>query len=147
VDDRKGGFRILHFLSKRPDITTKLETFEWQDDYEYADHCYSSWGSAYRYSSEMELQMNDFVLAALPRPFLQFGGRLKSLHWNVLHSSDGKSLLYPAGVLEQVAGNLRQLDLRVLRTRPGGVSPQNPIGCCLGHAYRLTNLSLQSVVE
>jgi hypothetical protein len=144
VDDRKAGFRMLYFLSKRPDITTKLETFGWQDDWEPADCRYSSWESSYLYNREVELQMNDCISAALPRPFLQFGDRLKSLHWNVLHSRDGVSVLFP-GVLEQVAGSLRKLDLRVLRTRPGGVSPQSAMGCCVGLAYRLTKLSFPSM--
>jgi hypothetical protein len=143
VNDGKGGCRILHVLSKRPQITTKLETFEWQDDYEYAGRCWSSW-CIYRYISETDYQMNNSILPAHPRPFLRFGDSLKSLHWNVLHSADGTSLLFPR-VLDAVAGSLRKLDLRVFRTHPGGVSPQNPKGCQLRLPYRLTNLHLPSM--
>jgi hypothetical protein len=83
--------------------------------------------------------MNNSILAALPRPFLQFGDSLKSLHWNVLHSIDGTNLLF-SGVLDEVAGSLRKLDLRVLKSRPGV-----PIGCRPGLPYRLTNLTLPSM--
>jgi hypothetical protein len=131
--DGKGGCRILHFLSKRPDITTKLETFEWQDD--NADGCSSS-------SSTFDAEL----ITCSERegmPFLQFGNNLTSLHWNVLDSRDGVSMLFP-GVLEQVAGNLRKLDLRECRTRPE-VSPQNSVGCRPGLPYRLDNLPLPSM--
>jgi hypothetical protein len=138
VNDGKGGCRMLDFLSKRPEITIKLITFGWQDEDELADHCYSYYGSD-RYISESLQKMNNSILAALPRPFLQFGESLKSLHWNVLHSIDGTNLLF-SGVLDEVAGSLRKLDLRVLRSRPGV-----PIGCRPGVPYRLTNLPLPSM--
>jgi hypothetical protein len=119
--DGKGGCRILHFLSKRPDITTKLETFEWQDD--NADGCSSSPSTFHHIElicSERERN------ARLPKPFLQFGNNLTSLHWNVLELRPDGELLFP-GVLEQVAGNLRKLDLRVHRTRSRVSPPHAPL--------------------
>jgi hypothetical protein len=124
----KGGFRILDFLSKRPDISMKLETFEWQDDDE--DACRSSsFHFDDRIRRNLEREINNARLNALlhNRPFLQFGNRLKTLHWNVLRLDSTDSHLFP-GVLEQVAGNLRKLDLRMLRTRSGD-SSRRPWGC------------------
>jgi hypothetical protein len=136
---------IMDFLSRRPAITLKLETFEWQEDDDEAKGCWSPL-PCMRRSRELQQRMIADLgwHYPIPRPFLQFGDRLKSLHWNVLHSKDGVSVLFP-GVLEQVAGSLRKLDLRVVRTRPGRVSPQNPIGCRLGLPYCLTNLNLPSM--
>jgi hypothetical protein len=120
--ERKGGWRILDFLSKRPHITMKLETFEWQDDQQ--EGCGS-------FPVLFDFFMKPYVEDARnnSRPFLQFGNCLKTLNWNVLHSdSTMGDLLFP-GMLEQVAGNLRKLDLRMLRTRSEDSRQRRPWGC------------------
>jgi hypothetical protein len=128
-----GDCIILNFLSKRPNITTKLETFEWQDDNEI--DCWPAQTSVYR---KLERQMKTCSPNAVPTPFLQFGDNLKSLHWNVLHLSSNGRLLFP-GVLEQVAENLRKLDLRVRKT-PSRRSGRNRTGGCqLGRRFGLIN--------
>jgi hypothetical protein len=120
-----GDCIILNFLSKRPDITTKLETFEWQDDNEI--DCWPSHNSVYR---KLERQMKTCSPNAVPTPFLQFGENLKSLHWNVLHLRSSGGFLF-RGVLKAVAGNLRKLDLRVRRTPSSRSSGRNSMGCRL----------------
>jgi hypothetical protein len=112
VDDNK-GFRIIHFLSQRPEITLKLETFKWQDS---AGHCSASYHNDYSLYMEWEKVVRKFAARSRNRqnpslPILQFGDALKSLHWNVLELDKEWNRLIP-GVLEQVAGNLRTLDLR-----------------------------------
>jgi hypothetical protein len=104
-ENQNGGWRMLDFLTKRPDITSKLETFEWQDD--DVRSCRSSTPHELVYVRLAQAMTSS-------RPFLQFGNSLKSLHWNVLHSERDGTLIFP-GVLEKVAGSLRDLDLRVLR--------------------------------
>jgi hypothetical protein len=130
--DLKGGWRILAFLSTRPDITMKLDAFEWQDD--DADGCTSS-GSIFHEVNYWCIQqhINERILET---PFLQFGDNLKTLRWNVLHfNADKVRPVFPR-VLDQVAGNLRELDLRELRTNSGNRLPQGrkPLGDgCKGH--------------
>jgi hypothetical protein len=139
-DDSQNGVAggdciILNFLSKRPNITTKLETFEWQDDNEI-DCWPAQTNGVYR---KLERQMKTCRPNAVPTPFLQFGNNLKSLHWNVLHLRSRGRLLFP-GVLEQVAGNLRKLDLRVRRTPSSESSGRNATrGCQLGRPFGLIN--------
>jgi hypothetical protein len=108
VYDGKGGFRILDFLSQRPDITIKLETFELQDD-NPEDCCWSS-SPVVRFAREVEQIVYNSRWSRITKPFLQFGDSLKSLHWNVLHSIHGTNLLLFSGVLDEVAGSLRKLD-------------------------------------
>jgi hypothetical protein len=129
-----GDCIILNFLSKRPNITTKLETFEWQDDNEIDCWPIQTKGVY----SKLERQMKKCSPNAVPRPFLQFGDNLKSLHWNVLHIRSSGMPLFP-GVLEQVAGNLRKLDLRVRRTPSSRSSGRNVTGCQLGQPFGLIN--------
>jgi hypothetical protein len=112
ASDMKGGWRILGFLSTRPDITMKLTTFEWQDD--DVDGCTSSAPIFHEYS--YWFMQKDINERRLRTPFLQFGNNLKTLRWNVLHLNVGKLRPIFPGVLDQVAGNLRELDLRELRT-------------------------------
>jgi hypothetical protein len=112
VDENK-GFRIIHFLSQHPEITLKLETFKWQDS---AEHCSASYHHDYSLYVEWEKVVREFAARSRNRqnpslPILQFSNALKSLHWNVLELDKEWNLLFP-GVLEQVAGNLRTLDLR-----------------------------------
>jgi hypothetical protein len=141
IHDR-GSFRILHFLSTRPDITTKLESFEWQDN---AGLCKPSFHMPSPLYKQWEDTMNRFEVKsrktvnnnnAAPQPILQFGDSLKSLHWNVLHVEiedwrlglDRGRLLFP-GMLEQVAGSLRKLDLRTVKMeRRTLLSPSAPMG-------------------
>jgi hypothetical protein len=129
-----GDCIILNFLSKRPNITTKLETFEWQDDNEI-DCWPAQINGVY---CKLERQIKTCSPNAVPTPFLQFGENLKSLHWNVLHLRSGGRLLFP-GVLEQVAGNLRKLDLRVRRTTSSRSSGRNATGCKLGWPFGFIN--------
>jgi hypothetical protein len=129
-----GDCIILNFLSKRPNITTKLETFEWQDDNEI--DCWPA--EAQGIYRKLERQMRRCNPNAVPTPFLQFGDNLKSLHWNVLHLRSRGRPLFP-GVLEQVAGNLRKLDLRVRRTPSSRSSGRNATGCQLGRRFGLIN--------
>jgi hypothetical protein len=134
-DVAAGDCIILNFLSKRPNITTKLETFEWQDDNEI-DCWPAQTNGVYR---KLERKMEKCRPNAVPTPFLQFGNNLKSLHWNVLHLRSRGRLLFP-GVLEQVAGNLRKLDLRVCRTSSSESSGRNGTGGCqLGRRFGLIN--------
>jgi hypothetical protein len=103
----KSGWKILDFLSERPNITLKLETFEWLENE-------TNWS---RPSSDINNEVfwtrgkNGSGRAVRRMPFLQFGDSLKRLHWNVLHLNGSGNLRFP-GVLEQVAGNLRKLNLR-----------------------------------
>jgi hypothetical protein len=120
-----GDCIILEFLSKRPNITTKLETFEWQDDNEI-DCWPAQINGVY---CKLERQIKTCSPNAVPTPFLQFGDNLKCLHWNVLHLRSSGRFLFP-GVLEQVAGNLRKLDLRVRRTPSSRPSGRNATGGC-----------------
>jgi hypothetical protein len=71
----------------------------------------------YKFEWEVVVMMFGLVLrnrtdddASLPA--LQFGNALKSLHWNEMQLNRiNNRRVYP-GMLEQVAGNLRTLDLR-----------------------------------
>jgi hypothetical protein len=128
--DENEGFRIIHFLSQRPEITLKLETFKWQDS---AGHCsafyhndddslYLEWGNVVReFAARSRNRQNPSL------PILQFGDALKSLHWNVLELNAEWNLLIP-GVLEQFAGNLRTLDLRRVEIHEN-ILPQTCGGC------------------
>jgi hypothetical protein len=104
----KSGWIILDFLSERPNITLKLETFEWLENE-------TNWprpGSDIDDDEVFWTRGKNGPGPVLRRmPFLQFGDSLKSLHWNVVHLNGSRSLRFP-GVLEQVGGNLRKLDLR-----------------------------------
>jgi hypothetical protein len=130
----RGYCTILDFLMKRPDITMKLETFGWQ--YDDVRVCRSpSLNETVR--SKLEDMMNASGRNALLMPFLQFGDSLnclKSLHWNALHLTESGDLLFP-GVLEHVAGNLRKLDLRVLRTDTNTSSQQALLSGCPGEQF------------
>jgi hypothetical protein len=103
----KSGWIILDFLSERPNITLKLETFEWLENE-------TNWS---RLPSDINTEVfwtrgkNGSGRVVRRIPFLQFGDSLTSLHWNVVHLNGSGSLRFP-GVLKQVAGNLRKLDLR-----------------------------------
>jgi hypothetical protein len=89
----------------------KLDTFEWQDDNVRSCRSSSFYGLIYiRLALEMTASRPNNLLM----PFLQFGNSLKYLYWNGLHSKADGTLLF-AGVLEKVAENLKELDLRVLR--------------------------------
>jgi hypothetical protein len=115
LEETTTGFRILEYLSRRPDITMKLETFAWQD----ANECfklndkYTTHSTTFLFD-EWEWSMNRFADGSRIRnsnlPLIRFGDKLTTLHWDVLHVHKG-SLLLP-GILEQVAGNVRKLDLR-----------------------------------
>jgi hypothetical protein len=113
--DLTAGFGTIHFLSTRPDITMKLETFEWQNDI-LTGGCSSSVYTAW------EKDMIHFAYGPLMKPMempiLKFGSKLKSLHWNVFYCDPNKGPAFP-GVLEQVTGNLRKLDLRTVKIDVG----------------------------
>jgi hypothetical protein len=128
VDENK-GFRIIHFLSQHPEITMKLETFRWQDR---AGHCSASYHNDDSLYLEWGKVVSKFAAGSSNRqnpslPILQFSDALKSLHWNVLELNEESNLLFP-GVLEQVAGNLRTLDLRRIELHEN-ISPQTCGGC------------------
>jgi hypothetical protein len=108
------GCTIIEYLSRRPDITMKLETFAWQDANEcfkrdkYTTHSptflFDEWEWIMnRFADESRIRNNNLSL-------IRFGDKLTTLQWDVLHVYNG-SLLLP-GILEQVAGNVRKLDLR-----------------------------------
>jgi hypothetical protein len=103
----KSGWIILDFLSERPNITLKLETFEWLENE-------TNWS---RLPSDINTEVfwtrgkNGSGRVVRRMPFLQFGDSLTSLYWNVLHLNGSGSLRFP-GVLEAVEGNRRKLDLR-----------------------------------
>jgi hypothetical protein len=108
------SFRIIDYLSRRPDITLKLESFAWQDANERFGpfEKYNSTYILYLFDN-WEEEMKKFAAQSRIRnnlPLIQFGDKLKSLHWDVLHVYRRKLLL--PGILEQVAGNIRKLDLR-----------------------------------
>jgi hypothetical protein len=73
--DWEGPDMILHFLSKRPEISRRLEIFGWQDD-DDTEGCWSSnvWMRRQRESLQRSRDSSLHNLDA-PRPFLQFGGR------------------------------------------------------------------------
>jgi hypothetical protein len=92
-------FEILKYLAVRPEITRKLEAFEWT---------VKTVGFEWRKYQETHNQLVRFVTANDDILPMQFGSRLKSLHWDVLHvDRDGGRLL--PGILEKVAGNLTKL--------------------------------------
>jgi hypothetical protein len=117
VEDN-GGFRIIRFLSQRPAITMKLETFEWQDD---SGRCSTSFHNDDIVYSDWDVVVSRFGSVLRNRkaagvPALRFGDNLKSLHWNVLELDKEWNTLIPGRlVLEQVAGNIRTLDLRKVK--------------------------------
>jgi hypothetical protein len=116
--DLTAGFDTIHFLSTRPDITMKLETFELQNDTLTTSGCCCS-SSVY---TAGEKDMDHFAFGPLMKPMdmpiLKFGSKLKSLYWNVFYCDPNEVHAIP-GVLEQVAGNLRKLDLRTVKIDVG----------------------------
>jgi hypothetical protein len=81
----KSGWIMLDFLSERPNITLKLETFEWLENE-------TNWS---RPSSDINNEgfwtrgKNGSGRVVRRIPFLQFGDSLKTLHWNVVHAVRG----------------------------------------------------------
>jgi hypothetical protein len=94
-------FEILKYLAVRPDITKKLDAFEWTYGYGFERNLYQ----------ESQRQLVSLITANPDIPPMEFGSRLKSLHWDVLHVDRNGGQLLP-GILEKVAGNLRKLGSR-----------------------------------
>jgi hypothetical protein len=125
----RSGFRILEFLSRRPDITRKLETFHWKVNmgHQEADDedCDRNSQSEYLYPEEerQPVRLLTDTLGDKKRdiPRMQFSDKLKSLHWDVLwvervdelegDDSGGIGLL-PGTLDKTVAGSLRKLSTR-----------------------------------
>jgi hypothetical protein len=105
----KSGWIILDFLSERPSITLKLQTFEWLENETNRSRPSSDIDDNEGFWTRGRKSGPGPVLRRMP--FLQFGDSLTTLHWNVLHVNGNGSLRFPL-VLEAVAGNLRKLDLR-----------------------------------
>jgi hypothetical protein len=94
-------FELLKYLAARPDITNKLEAFEWTYGYGFERNLYQ----------ESQRQLVSLVTANADIPPMQFGSHLKSLHWDALHvDRDGGRLL--PGILEKVSGTLTKLGSR-----------------------------------
>jgi hypothetical protein len=143
----KSGWIMLDFLSERPKITLKLETFEWLENE-------TNWSKPFSDIENNEVfwtrGKNGSGRVVRRIPFLQFGDSLKKLHWNVVHLNDSGSLRFP-GVFEQVAENLKKLDLRsglkiapkALRGCPTGPGhPSGLIGRPLPPMPRLSTLQI-----
>jgi hypothetical protein len=145
----KSGWIILDFLSEWPIITLKLETFEWLENETIWSRPCSDIDENEGFWTRGRKNGSGPVLRRMP--FLQFGDSLKSLHWNVVHLNGSGSLRFP-GVLEQVAGNLRKLDLRSgLRIAPralqglrlpGSGNPPRLIGRPLPPMPKLSTLQI-----
>jgi hypothetical protein len=123
-DVKESGFRILEYLSRRPDITTKLETFVWEVN---MGHIPKERPSLFRriredeqvrklYPEEQRQPVRLLTDTKRAIPPMQFSDKLKYLHWDVLWvEQDGTlgSLGLLRGTLDKtVAGNLRRLCTR-----------------------------------
>jgi hypothetical protein len=77
-------FEILKYLAVRPNITKKLEPFKWTLKYGFERNLYQ----------ESQRQLVSLVTSNDDIPPMEFGSRLNSLHWDVLHvDRDGGRLL------------------------------------------------------
>jgi hypothetical protein len=93
LDVKESGFRILEYLSRRPDITRKLETFVWNLSIGHDPEEYSRYGGEDRlvlflYPGEERQVVHLLTNAGGDKnnaiPPMQFSDRLKHLHWEIL---------------------------------------------------------------
>jgi hypothetical protein len=103
-------FEILKYLAVRPEITKKLEAFEWTYGNGFKINLYEE-EEEEEEEKESQQQLVSLITANPDIPPMEFGSRLKSLHWDVLHVDRNGGQLLP-GILEKVAGNLRKLGSR-----------------------------------
>jgi hypothetical protein len=124
---KESGFRILEYLSRRPDITAKLESFSWEVR---MGHIPKQPFSFPRYGRkdeqvrelypEEERQpvrlLTDTGEKKRAIPAMQFSDKLKYLQWDVLWVERNGILgglgLLPGTLDKTVAGNLRKLSTR-----------------------------------
>jgi hypothetical protein len=113
------AFGILKYLANRPDITGKLETFEWQVATGHGQECFVPELNFY---NEKDRQPVQFVTGNEELPCMQFGENLKVLRWDVLHV-DVKGKILPGVLPEKVARNLRKLSTRKAALDPREFPP------------------------
>jgi hypothetical protein len=138
-DVKESGFRILEYLSRRPDITTKLESFVWKVSMGHVpEEEYSRYGREARQLLELYpeeerqpvLLLTDSKKRAIQR--MQFSDKLKYLHWDVLWVERNGQLgglgLLPGTLDKTVARNLRKLSTRKAVMDPTSFPPIQAAG-------------------
>jgi hypothetical protein len=118
-DVRESGFRILEYLSRRPDITTKLEAFHLEVSMGRNPKRPED-GQVHHLYPEQERQpvrlLTDTADKQRNIPPMQFSDKLKYLHWDVLWvgkiEGSGYLGLLPGTMNKNIAGNLTRLSTR-----------------------------------
>jgi hypothetical protein len=103
-------FEILKYLAVRPDITNKLEGFEWTYGYGFERNLYQ----------ESQRQLVSLVPANADIPPMQFGSRLKSLRMSFTWTKTESTFLFIIHMVKlfsPILNFLRQISYYTITTR------------------------------